>query len=515
MPAPNPIKTCPGCTDTVVRATLPIEQQCSSCRKKERNRIWRGANPGAMATNAKRWRDAGNKSERPEGYAEERRQYANAKYHNDPKVRERTKAAAAKRRAEKPEEVKAALKAWVEKNRDKVRLYNRDYARAWYATTEGKARQKVMRKKFRDRRLLSSAARNARRYAEHGMLDAQFLNWLHKWQDHCCAYCNVPLAGKETIEHIVPLNGDGTNLPHNVVLTCLSCNSSKQDTSLDTWRPMNMHSIPRMHSQYYTSIAVKLLEEANIPTLQESDYILLPNSRKLFILSSFWMSERLGSRLSDMQTLAANHPGAVFSFDHEWKSKPEAMVNIIAAKAGVSTGAIGARELTVDMPSLDDARAFMNRWHLQGFAPGAFYCGLRESNGTWRAICSVSESSKSRPAILGRMAFQGHVAGGFSRLVKAAKSLLPDDAMLMTYADIRFGDGRGYLNAGFMDQGTTQPSFHYVNATGMYHWNAYTKTAMARKLDFFDFDWPAWRLAKANGLWRLDDLPLRRFVLQP
>ena len=70
----NPIKNCPGCADTILRATLSVEQQCSSCRKKERNRIWRITNPGVMASNAKRWREAGNVSVRPEGYAEQQRE---------------------------------------------------------------------------------------------------------------------------------------------------------------------------------------------------------------------------------------------------------------------------------------------------------------------------------------------------------------------------------------------------------------------------------------------------------
>ena len=106
---------------------MPNEERCNGCRKKELNRLWRLANPGAMAAIARRWRAAGNKSVRPEGYAEQQNLRKQEKYRTDIEFREQAKAAAARRRKEKPEQVKAELKAWVDKNRVKVRLYNRDY----------------------------------------------------------------------------------------------------------------------------------------------------------------------------------------------------------------------------------------------------------------------------------------------------------------------------------------------------------------------------------------------------
>lgn len=512
MPAKNPISVCAGCEDTVVRAALPPEQQCSNCRKKERNRIWRAANPGAMAANAKKWREAGNKTERPAEYAEQHRTRERERYRTDPATQEAAKAAAARRRAEKPDETKAALRAWVNKNRDKVRAYNRERARAWYATEAGKAQQRDMRERLKLDRTAANQAYNARRYGAYGEITGAFLSGLYGWQDHSCGYCNAPLNGKHTVEHIVSLERGGSNLPHNVMHVCGPCNSSKQNSYLDTWRPRTVLPAPRWHSLRFTAIAVKMLADAGVGGAAQEGHIVLPNGRKLFVLSTFWMAERMGPAPIGMQALAAGHPDAFFTFDHEWARAPDAMVNAISVKAGVSAPSAGARQMTIDIPSVDDAKAFLGRWHMQGFAAGSQYCGLRESNGIWRAMCSVAQSSKGT-AVLGRLAFQGHVPGGFSRLVKAVCRLIPESSLLVTYADSRFGGGTGYSDTGFTAYGSTVPSFHYVNAAGMFHWNAYTKAAMARKLDFYDDTWPTWRLARTNGLWRLDDLPLHRFVL--
>lgn len=512
MPAANPIKTCPGCRDAAVRATLSFEQQCSPCRKKERHRLWRQENPSAMAEGARRWRTAGNKTVRPEGYAERHRERERLRYQTSAAVRERAKAYARYYRKNNPEKVKALRAKWLADNPDYVRKYNQVYMAKFYKTYRGIEQQKRMRLKHRNKRKAGNAAYNARRYGEHGLLEGQFLYELHKWQDHCCAYCNTYLNGKETIEHIVPLNEGGRNLPHNTVLVCHTCNCSKQDTLLDTWvTPVIIQPVPRFHSQHGTKQVFASLTEAGIATMLIENYILLPNGRKLFVLSSFWLAERLQSPVVDLRNLAAAHFDAVFTFDFEWQTHGTALLNSVVAKAGQAVS-IGARELQTAVPTLEEARAFLNQWHIQGFTAGKWYYGLRDGSGMWRAMC-VANNKREGTYTLDRLAFNGHVAGGFSRLVKALVGTIKAPGQLVTYADSRLSDGEGYKQAGFVKMGESVPSYHFVNATGMYHWNAYTKQAMARKVDYFEPSWPLWRLARTNGLWRIDDLPLRRFTL--
>ncbi len=48
-------------------------------------------------------------------------------------------------------------------------------------------------------------------------------------QNGFCWWCSKPLDGIYHIDHVIPLNRGGTNWPKNIVCTCPSCNSSKND----------------------------------------------------------------------------------------------------------------------------------------------------------------------------------------------------------------------------------------------------------------------------------------------
>ena len=63
---------------------------------------------------------------------------------------------------------------------------------------------------------------------------------------HTCCYCGrtgLHLADPETchsdavatLDHVVPRAAGGSNAPTNLVVACLSCNSSRQDTPLAQW----------------------------------------------------------------------------------------------------------------------------------------------------------------------------------------------------------------------------------------------------------------------------------------
>lgn len=60
------------------------------------------------------------------------------------------------------------------------------------------------------------------------------IEWLKKYQDNKCFYCEKDME-RYTIDHIIPINSNGTNSFDNILLCCRSCNSSKQDTELLLW----------------------------------------------------------------------------------------------------------------------------------------------------------------------------------------------------------------------------------------------------------------------------------------
>ena len=55
---------------------------------------------------------------------------------------------------------------------------------------------------------------------------------LHAWAGTCC-YC-----GREAtcVDHVVPINKNGTDAPHNLVACCTTCNDAKREL----WLPLDV-----------------------------------------------------------------------------------------------------------------------------------------------------------------------------------------------------------------------------------------------------------------------------------
>lgn len=54
-------------------------------------------------------------------------------------------------------------------------------------------------------------------------------------QGLACAYCKLPCPGLPDPEHVTPLSRGGRNDMSNLVAACRSCNSDKNDLTLDEW----------------------------------------------------------------------------------------------------------------------------------------------------------------------------------------------------------------------------------------------------------------------------------------
>jgi 5-methylcytosine-specific restriction endonuclease McrA len=508
MPAPNPIKTCPGCNDAVVRATLPAERQCSRCRKKERNRLWREANPGAMAANAKRWRDAGNVSARPEGYAEKHRAHESARYHNDPVANARIKAAAhARRQATDPEILNAKARAWRAANPGKSRQYYLQH-RANLGLEGRQAQGRAHRERYREERQAGQAAYYARRYGGSGVISNEHLYALHKWQDHCCFYCRESLAGADTIEHVVPLSRGGSNNPWNVTLACGTCNNEKNNRLYAMeWRPSAVMAPPRYHSLHGLAQLKLRLTAEHIDYVEQDDHVLI-GERPAFILSSFWLGWAGDTIIT---ALKSRYPSAILFFDKEFARRPDAVINVLKAKAGISERR-GARQLMLETPTPQDAQAFIGRWHAMGATGGTIYLGLRDANEWWAMAAFRKDVDHYEVA---RMAIRETVAGGVSRIIEHFRKDMPEKLPIMAFTDQRMGDGKSHGFAGFSEAGMTERSFFYATpeADGFHARRDFQKQVLENKAEYFDPRQTQVMLARANGLMRVEGLPRLRFVL--
>lgn len=85
--------------------------------------------------------------------------------------------------------------------------------------------------------------------------------WLRELEkSNECIYCGST-KGLST-EHILPRNCGGPDIPDNVIRSCKSCNSSKQDKRLYEWiREKNKDKVPRIAEGKYLKLLYRLHEE--------------------------------------------------------------------------------------------------------------------------------------------------------------------------------------------------------------------------------------------------------------
>ena len=432
------------------------------------------------------------------------------RYENDPVYRERIKQASCTYRKANPEITKAAQIRWINANRDRVRALGKKY-RDSLPEEVRKERAKASRVRHRAARQAAQAKYNAARYdVQPSAITNEHLFMLHKWQDHCCFYCREPLYERETIEHVVALSRGGTNSPHNVVLSCAPCNFSKQVKLYGIeWLPEHVCDAPRIFSIYGTLHLEKLLNTAGILYERHLDHVQIQD-RHVFVLSSFWLGWKDESHI---KALAAQYPRAILLFDKELAARPQALINVLKAKAGIAER-VGARKLEIAEPSIEEAREFVGTWHALGFTNGTFYIGLRDAYRWW-AIAVIRQEETQYEVV--RMTFCDTVAGGVSRIIAHFKKIMPGKLPIVAFTDQRIGDGASHFPAGFSAAGETQRTFFYATpeATGFRPRRAFQKSALAACADYFDETKTQKQIARANGLMRVMGLPLKRFILAP
>lgn len=141
-------------------------------------------------------------------------------------------------------------RAYYQDNLERERLKRADYRartkaqaqvryRAWAQTPAGKAarRRAVLTYSKTDAgRLTVVQSQQRRRAAKSGVgADLTKGQWISilDWFGHECAYCGS--AGGLTQEHVVALAQGGRHTLRNVVPACVSCNSRKFVTEMETW----------------------------------------------------------------------------------------------------------------------------------------------------------------------------------------------------------------------------------------------------------------------------------------
>lgn len=160
-------------------------------------------------------------------------------------------------------------------------------------------------------------------------------------------------------------------------------------------------------------------------------------------------------------------------WEDDWLRRKDVIIRLLAHKCGVSdklpsldgrfaesSEKIFARKTSASSLSTDEARFFLNANHVQGFASGSHYLGLKDAQGVIRAVFVAKKESGDVLSII-RYATSGSVVGGFTKLLAyAEKNYQPKS--FITFADHTVSDGGLYENNGFVADKELRPDYMYV-----------------------------------------------------
>lgn len=154
-------------------------------------------------------------------------------------------------------------------------------------------------------------------------------------------------------------------------------------------------------------------------------------------------------------------------FEDEWLEKSEIIKQRLLAMLGRG-GVLYARKCRVEKVDSSVGKAFLDGTHIQGGGLASQYYALFHNE----CVVAVASFGRARAGSMAnfttngaweviRYASVGRVQGGFSKLFAAfLKDVQPDE--VISYCDLRYGDGKLYQATGFILDSITQPDYWWV-----------------------------------------------------
>lgn len=215
-------------------------------------------------------------------------------------------------------------------------------------------------------------------------------------------------------------------------------------------------------------LVVKQTERKALPNMEIDIYV---PSKQVGIEYNgvFWHSEAMGkdSKYHYNKWLAAKKAGIqlIQIWEDEWVKNPEQVKAMLLHKLGYGNSSkVYARNTVVASISKIEAEKFLEANHIQGYASGSYYLGLKEKNSDKLiAVLVLKKEAGKEPNVLNiiRYATNVQVVGGFTKLMKYAERNLPVDKFT-TFSDHCVSDGSLYANNGFIADKELLPDYMYV-----------------------------------------------------
>jgi hypothetical protein len=167
--------------------------------------------------------------------------------------------------------------------------------------------------------------------------------------------------------------------------------------------------------------------------------------------------------------------------ENEWNNRKEIIKRKILYVLGLIERGNPARKLKIKEIPNKQAIGFCEKYHIQGGVTSIIcnYGAFDADNLV--AVITIGKQRSSNEIELKRFCTSGKThAGVFSRLFYAfVKEYNPEK--VITFADLRYSEGKLYETTGFVNNGIINPGFKYLLKGKAYHPSSFTKSKIAKK----------------------------------
>ena len=256
--------------------------------------------------------------------------------------------------------------------------------------------------------------------------------------------------------------------------------------------------------------------ESNVPyagTRMLADFVV--GKVVIELNGNYWHTEdKVGTskHLEKLQLADSNGYELMMFSDAEWSNKQEIIKQSILRRLGLSEQqSVGARKLAVKKVEYKDAKALLDKYHMQGATVAGVWFGLYLGDellsvaGFSMKTTGRGQKRSDTVCELVRFCSTKPVVGAASKLINHAHKTLKFTA-LNTFSDNRFFCGKVYKACGFVESRKIAPSYSYIKAGKPTNKASLQKSAFADNPKLlYDPTLTERELAELNGFKRIYD----------
>lgn len=158
-------------------------------------------------------------------------------------------------------------------------------------------------------------------------------------------------------------------------------------------------------------------------------------------------------------------------FSDEWNNKPAIVKSVVANACGATPIKLNARDCMIELVTSKETKPFLTEAHIQGGTRASDHLVMKHpDHGIIGSVTVRTPIQKKHGKVceLARVAFRPgfSVRGGTSKMTSYVREnivLQKGFDGVLSYADLRFGSGSVYEQAGFSLVGETPVNYYYTN----------------------------------------------------